>query len=88
MAAPYSDELYQTTKAKAKTPQITNIDDVNNCNPVICEYYEGFTMQSDFSFYLALELSGLHNQDKGQGIKLFARPHTQAELQAAGMWPY
>ncbi len=88
-AAPYSDDLYNNTKGVCPDITIEEIMEGNWKN--IIEQYDSFTHQTEFTLHLRL-LETNFNCDPpfpsgGKGLTVTVRPHTKAELQAAGMWP-
>lgn len=80
-AAVYSDKLYEDTKANPPTYDFEH-------NKLIPDPPSGFVLQTGLDDYFG-DLH--HDQDfhakANEGVKFFARPHTKAELTAAGLWP-
>ena len=79
-AAPFSDKLYEATKAVANAPTMSSPEDCEGMK----QAYEGFTFQEMFtnSLYTYFGANII-----GSELDIFVRPHSKAELQAAGLWP-
>jgi hypothetical protein len=85
--APYTQKLYDDTKESPITPTFAYVSVPTTAEMNVA--YPGFVHQMAFSDHLKAHLYAQPTGHKfGPDLAIYSRPHTKAELQTAGMWPW